>query len=104
LRAKLRRLKESEPYSRRPRPILVNEDSVSVENLEAAVAEHCSWGFYCQGYGSRYSDRRMDWTTHGREARYGDLSGFQTPPVNWSINTSIKRAFFDRLREITGGR
>jgi hypothetical protein len=104
LRAKLRRLKESASYRRRPRPILVNEDSVFVDNLEAAVDEYCSWGFYCQGYGSRYSDRRMDWTIHGRETRYEDLSGFQTPPVNWSINTPIKQVFFDRLREITGGR
>jgi hypothetical protein len=29
------------------------------------------------------------------------LSGFQTIPVNWSINTADKRAFFERLAEIT---
>jgi hypothetical protein len=102
LRAKLRQLKASEPYRTRPRPILVNEDSIFVENLEAAVEEYCSWGFYCQGYGSHYQDR-MDWTTQERETRYEDLSGFQTLPVNWGINTAIKRAFFDRLQAITGG-
>ena len=102
LAAKIRRWREQEPYRRRPRPIVVNEDSVFVENLEAAVAEGASWGFYCQGYGSQYKDR-MDWTVRGREERYEDLSGYQTVPVNWGINTPIKRAFFDRVLAITGG-
>jgi len=102
LKAKLRRLKETEECRKRPRPIVVNEDSVFVENLEAAVEEGCSWGFYCQGYGSVYRDR-MDWKTRGREDTFEALSGYQTPPVNWGINTPIKRAFFDRLKEITGG-
>jgi hypothetical protein len=103
LGAKLRRLKATDAYARAPKPIVVNEDSVFVDNLEAAVAEGCSWGFYCQGYGSAYRDR-MDWTARGREARYADLSGFQTVPVNWSINDPHKRAFFERLAAITGGR
>jgi hypothetical protein len=103
LRAKLQKLKDTDELKKHPRPILVNEDSVFVENMEAAVDEYVSWGFYCQGYGCHYRDR-MDWTTHGRERRYEDLSGFQTVPVNWSINTPIKRAFFERLSEITGGR
>jgi hypothetical protein len=102
LAAKLRRLKQADEYRQRPRPIVVNEDSVFPENLEAAVAEGCSWGFYCQGYGSQYRDR-SDWTTRPREGRVEDLSGYQTLPVNWGINTPIKRAFFDRLRQITGG-
>lgn len=102
LRDKLRRLKATDAHRRRPRPICVNEDSIFVENLEAAVEEGCSWGFYCQGYGSDYQDR-MNWKARPREDRCDDLSGFQTVPVNWSINTPIKRAFFDRLKEITGG-
>lgn len=101
LRAKLQRLKASESYRNRPRPIVVNEDAIFVENLEAAVDEYCSWGFYCQGYGSHYRDR-MDWTTQERESQYEDLSGFQTLPVNWGINTAVKREFFDRLQAITG--
>jgi len=102
LGAKLRRLKETDEYLKSPHPICVNEDSVFVENLEAAVAEGCSWGFYCQGYGSDYRDR-MDWKTHGREGKLEDLSGYQTPPVNWGINTPIKKAFFEKVREITQG-
>ncbi len=100
LRAKLRRLKATEAYQRNPKPIVVNEDSVFVGNMEATVREGCSWGFYCQGYGSHYRDR-MDWTERPRERRHEDLSGFQTVPVNWTINTPIKRAFFARLAEIT---
>jgi len=102
LRAKLRRIKIEDEYRRRPRPIVVNEDSVFVENMEAAVDEGCSWGFYCQGYGSDYRDR-MDWTVRDRESAYDDLSGFQTVPVNWGINTPVKSEFFDRLKKITGG-
>lgn len=102
LKAKLRRLKEAEEYKKRPRPIVVNEDSVFVENLEAAVEEGCSWGFYCQGYGCDYKDR-MDWTAQGRETACEELSGFQTLPVNWGINTPIKRAFFEKVKEITSG-
>lgn len=101
LTAKLRALKASDTYTSRPRPVLVNEDSVFAENMEAAVREGCSWGFYCQGYGSDYQDR-MDWKAHDREATVAELSGYQTLPVNWGINTPIKKAFFDRLREITG--
>ena len=100
LATKLRRLKATELYQHHPKPIVVNEDSIFCDNMEAAVAEGCSWGFYCQGYGSRYRDR-MDWTTHPREEHYEDLSGYQTVPVNWGINTPIKRAFFRRLAEIT---
>ncbi len=102
LAAKLHRLKETDGYRQRPRPIVVNEDSVFVDNLEAAVAEGCSWGFYCQGYGSDYRDL-TDWTVRGRETRFEDLSGYQTLPVNWGINTPVKRAFFEKVKEITGG-
>jgi hypothetical protein len=102
LRAKLRELKGSDGFIRRPRPILINEDSIFVDNLDVAVEEHASWGFYCQGYGSG-NKLRMDWRGKSREDRYEDLSGYQTLPVNWGINTEFKRAFFDRVKEITGG-
>lgn len=102
LRRKLQRLKESEAYQKCPKPILINEDSVFVENLEAAIQEYASWGFYHQGYGSHYKDL-MDWSARQRESRYEELSGFQTVPVNWGINDPWKRAFFERLRHITQG-
>ncbi|MCE5258703.1 MAG: hypothetical protein LLG44_06510, partial [Chloroflexi bacterium] len=73
LAAKLRALKATELYQRQPKPIVVNEDSIFVDNMEAAVAEGCSWGFYCQGYGSQYRDR-SDWTSHPRETNYNQLS------------------------------
>jgi hypothetical protein len=70
---------------------MVNEDSIFVENLNAAVENGCSWGFYCQGYGSDYCDR-MNWKEHDREKDYDKLSGFQTLPVNWSINTPVQES------------
>jgi hypothetical protein len=102
LKEKIRRLRAEPDYLQRPRPVCINEDSIFVENLEAAVREGASWGFYCQGYGSEYQDR-MNWKAHGREDSYEDLSGYQTAPVNWGINTDIKRAFFGKVNEITGG-
>jgi hypothetical protein len=100
LRRKLQRLKTTEVFLKKPKPILINEDSVFLENLEAAVAEYASWGFYHQGYGSHYKDL-SDWTVKGRETSYADLSGFQTVPVNWRLNDPWKKAFFTRLKEIT---
>jgi hypothetical protein len=72
----------------RPMPILVNEDDhfefdKPQNNFLAALGEYCSWGYFDPG-ASNYRD------------------GYQCPPVNWSINTDRKRAFFDKLREITG--
>jgi hypothetical protein len=100
-RNSLRRLRASKPLVAKPRPICCNEDSVDVRNLEVAVDEGCSWGYYDQGFGCDEKQTKMDWTISPRECRYEELSGFQTVPVNWSVNTGHKRAFFERLREIT---
>ncbi|MBA7570117.1 hypothetical protein ES708_11864 [subsurface metagenome] len=102
LRKKIRALKKKQAYKLRPRPILINEDSVFTENLHVAVEEGISWGFYCQDYGSGYRDL-MNWKTHPREKKYENLSGFQTVPVNWGINTQIKKNFFDTVERITSG-
>jgi hypothetical protein len=64
-----------------------------------------SWGYYDQGFageGGWHGDAWVDFRAHPRESRYQELSGFQTPPVNWTINTEFKRAFFNRVAEITG--
>jgi hypothetical protein len=99
---KLRRLRERPAYRRRARPVLVNEDSIFIENLCAAVDSYASWGLYSQGYGSGYKDR-MDWSAHEREREVSQLSGYQTLPVNWGINTPDKAMFFQAVREITRG-
>ena len=71
----------------RPMPILVNEDDhfefdKPRNNFTAAVGEYCSWGYFDPGQ-SNYID------------------GYQCPPVNWSINTDRKKAFFAKVRELT---
>jgi hypothetical protein len=101
LKEKIARLREQPEYKERPRPICINEDTIYVENLEAAVEQYASWGFYCQGYGSQYQDR-TNWKVRDREDSYEELSGYQTVPVNWGINTDVKRAFFEKVAEITG--
>lgn len=102
-RRELRALKQEPAVTARRRPICCNEDSITVENLDVSIEEGCSWGYYDQGYGCDERQPKVDWTERPRETAYADLSGFQTVPVNWGINTPHKRRFFDRLREITGG-
>ena len=72
----------------RPMPILFNEDDhfdfdKPANNFLAAIGEYASWGYFDPGK-SNYRD------------------GYQCPPVNWSISTPLKRAFFDKLKELTG--
>jgi hypothetical protein len=72
----------------RPMPILYNEDDhfdfdKPSNNFESALSERASWGYFDPG-ASDYRD------------------GYQSPPVNWGINTERKRAFFARVAEITG--
>jgi hypothetical protein len=71
-----------------PKPILFNEDDhydfeKPENNFAAAVAAYASWGLYDQGT-NNYQD------------------GFQSPPVNWQIQTPRKQAFFRLVSEIAG--
>lgn len=79
----VRGVRELAAFKQRPMPICINEDSVSVTNLFAALDVYAPWGYYDQG-----------------ENNYCD--GYQSVPVNWKINTPNKRAFFDGVAEITG--
>lgn len=74
-----------------PKPILFNEDDHEnfdqpSNNFTAAIAEKVSWGWF-------------DWRRKGEAFE----DGYQSPPVNWSISSERKRAFFKLLAEITGG-
>ena len=76
----------------RPLPVLYNEDDHFAfdrphYNLLAAVEEYVSWGYF-------------DFRMKGE----GFDDGYQSPPVNWGISSPRKKAFFARLREITGER
>jgi hypothetical protein len=73
----------------RPVPVVFNEDDHfdfdrPLNNLTQAIGKYASWGYFDPG-ASNYRD------------------GYQCPPVNWGINTPRKRAFFDLLKEMTGG-
>jgi hypothetical protein len=103
-RNELRAFQSSDPVLKTTRPILCNEDSVDIANLDVSIDEGVSWGYYDQGFGCRQKQPKIDWTQHERETEYEALSGFQTVPVNWAINTPHKRAFFDRVAEVTGSK
>ena len=71
-------------------PILFNEDDhfdfeSEQYNFKAAIESYSSWGYF---------DYRLD----GEEFE----AGYQSVPVDWGINSSRKKAFFKKLKEITG--
>jgi hypothetical protein len=68
----------------RPMPILFNEDDHfdfdrPDYNMLGAIREYASWGYF-------------------------DPEGYQSPPVTWTADTERKKAFFAKLREITGAK
>jgi hypothetical protein len=76
----------------RPMPIVFNEDDhfdfdKPDYNFQAALSEYASWGYF---------DYRM--------AGEGFDDGYQSVPVNWGISSPRKKAFFEKLKEITGQR
>ena len=71
-------------------PILFNEDDhfdfdKPRNNFTAAVGEYASWGYF-------------DFRMKGE----GFDEGYQSVPVNWTISSARKRAFFELVREMTG--
>jgi hypothetical protein len=74
----------------RGQPILFNEDDhygfeAADNNMLAAVSRYSSWGFF-------------DWRREGE----GHDDGYQSVPVNWTISSPRKKAFFDLLSRVTG--
>ena len=72
----------------RPMPILFNEDDhfdfdKPINNCIAAVSQYASWGYFDPGKNDYHH-------------------GYQSVPVQWQINTPRKRAFFQKIRDITG--
>lgn len=88
--AQIRRTRKVKGY--RPMPILYNEDDhfefdKPRYNMLAAIEEYVSWGYF---------DFRM------KGEKYED--GYQSVPVDWGINSRRKKAFFERLAEVTGAK
>jgi hypothetical protein len=80
----------------RPMPIVFNEDDhfdfdQPNNNMMAAVRAYASWGYYDGGPGSG-----------GHHAVSDYVEGYQNVPVNWGINTPVKRSYFTKLRDVTG--
>lgn len=75
----------------RKMPIVFNEDDhfdfdQPVNNFQAATSAYASWGFF---------DYRM------KDEGFND--GYQSMPLNWQISSPRKKAFFDYLKQQTGG-
>lgn len=70
-------------------PIVINEDDHFnfdryPNNMVIAIENGASWGYLETG-ASDY------------------VAGYQSPPVNWGLNTERKRAFFELARQVTTG-
>jgi hypothetical protein len=66
----------------RPMPILFNEDDhfdfdKPRNNMTASAVEYAGWGYF-------------------------DPEGYQSPPVSWGVDSPRKKAFFSKLKELTG--
>jgi hypothetical protein len=75
-----------------PMPILFNEDDHEnfdqpVNNFTAALAQHVSWGWF-------------DYRRQGESLE----NGYQSPPVDWGINSPRKKAFFGILSKVTSSK
>ena len=104
LAEKIQALRGMPVFQANPKPILINEDSPAVPNMETSWKNGVSWGYYDQGWAGQ-GDDPYEWyepLPRWVDRPFAELSGFQTPPVNWTINTPFKRAFFQRVAEITG--
>ena len=66
-------VKKSKYY--KGQPIIYNEASTDYKRLDWCVKNEIGFGYY-------------------------DQSGFQSPPINWSINTQTKKNFFDEIEKI----
>jgi hypothetical protein len=76
----------------RKMPVVINEDDhfdfeKDNNNLTASVKNYVSWGYF---------DFRFPGETDFKE-------GYQSVPVDWGINSKRKKAFFEKVKEITGG-
>jgi hypothetical protein len=86
LRDMIQKTRKVDTY--RPMPVLINEDdhfrfSEPENHMMTALSEYVSWGYFDPG--------KNDY-----------VNGFQCPPVNWSINTDLKKQFFATVNEVTG--
>ena len=71
-------------------PIVFNEDDhfdfdQPENNMLSSFRAHASWGYF---------DYRMEGE--------GYEDGYQSVPVDWGINSERKKAFFSKLKEMTG--
>jgi len=102
--AAIKAIRAMPAWQANPKPIVINEDSPAVPNLEAVWRNGASWGHYDQGFEGQADDPwlldqpRPRWNT----GPFEELNGFQTPPVNWTINSGFKKAFSSRVAETAG--
>jgi hypothetical protein len=88
IRSLCRNLRAAAGY--RGQPLLINEDDhfdfdQPDNDFLAAVQNYCGWGFF-------------DY----RQIRERFQDGYQSLPVDWTINSPRKRGFFNLLAEVTG--
>ncbi len=78
-----------------PKPIMFNEDdhfdfADESNHLMDAIRAKASWGYFDPG----------SVTTSPPQPTYGNyVDGYQAVPINWGINTDLKKSFFEVLTQ-----
>ena len=88
------RVRLSDAY--RGQPIVFNEDDhfefgSPRNNFLEALESKASWGYF-----------DPEAAANGGFAFGNYTSGFQNPPINWTINTRRKKEFFNFLKQVVG--
>ncbi len=88
IRRKIQTIRKTKGY--REQPIIINEDDhfdfdKPDNNFVAALDEYTSWGYF-----------------DFRKKNEPFEAGYQSVPVDWSINSDRKRGFFEMLKRVTG--
>ena len=76
----------------RKMPVIINEDDhfdfdKENNNFSTSIKNYVSWGYF---------DFRFPGETNFNK-------GYQSVPVDWGISSDRKKAFFNKVKEITGG-
>lgn len=73
-------VKKSSKY--KGQPIVFNEAGTNSGYLDYCISIGVGWGYYDQG-------------------KNNYIDGYQSPPINWGINTSSKKTFFSHVKKLT---
>ena len=88
LKSDIETVQSNSAFKNNPKPIYINEDDYynfdsDRCHFDAAIDNHVSWGVFVKCNGTTAGDY---------------IYGYQCVPVNWKINTPLKKQFFEKVK------